>query len=102
ERLAGEELHHEEWLPVLGRLDVVDVDDVPVTQLPAGARLAKQSFPELRLRVSDQLDRHLAERPLVQRRPDKAHRSLAERTQKLVFTAEAQSWSKGGMLLRGH
>ena len=92
ERLAGEELHHEVRRRVVAQTDVreirrsagahvIDVDDVPVMDAAARARLAEEPFARLGLHSVhpvEELERDLATGELVHGRPDGPGRARAD------------------------
>ena len=99
-RLAVDELHDQEGAAV-GVADVVQGDDAGMVERARGLRLAQQ--PRLPAGVAldlarQQLERHLAAQPLIDRAIDLAHRAAAERADDAVMR-ELHRWHPAASIL---
>jgi hypothetical protein len=83
QRLALEELHRDEQLPV-GLADFVQPADVRVGQLCRGAGFPQQALAGERIGGPHHLDRDRTIEPIIVRRVHDAHASLAERSEHAV------------------
>jgi hypothetical protein len=88
ERLALEQLHHQEGVASLGLADVVDLDDVGVPQAPAEPGLAEHARAELGVRIGDELERDLPVGAVVDRRPHLTHRADTDVALKEVLSGD--------------
>ena len=100
ERVAREQLHHQEGRAVLGVADVEHVDDARVADAPADAGLGEEALDGGGILGGDagshHLDGDLAAEGVVDRSPDDSHPALPEEADQPVSAPDHVSRGKHG------